>query len=426
MLNSLAATVAIALLAQERPPSPAGFRALEFDAALASAKAESRPLLVDFYDPASNEWTAMQALTWNDPVMLRWLDARFVAVQFDLTAQPALAKRLGVERAPTSVLLTPNGLEVDRIVGFLEAKAFMAEGQGILHCVDKVGAERTALDADPTSPAAHVALGRAFMACGRYPRSLECLLWAFDHGARRPDFRAERLTMLPLYLRQLIARYPGARQQLLERRDRLQAELLAFKEGADSVALAADVGLLNTALTAERKHLQLFEQLLARPETPHAVLEALYSKMLVDLLVRERRWPELLAGRGDVLVWLQREYVELDALARELAKTDERTPERSEEGLSVRRNGVLFAGSNCVEALLSTGKPQEARQAVDIILLHDARAQAHSALLRACLGGKDLELAREVFARAERAGFSEKELEALRKALEAAAPRGKR
>jgi tetratricopeptide (TPR) repeat protein len=426
MLNSFAVTVALALLAQDRPPSPAGFRALDFDAALAAAKADSRPLLVDFYDPASNEWKVMQALTWNDPVMLRWLDARFVAVQFDITAQPELAKRLQVERAPTSVLLTHTGLEVDRIVGFLEAKPFMAEGQGILHCVDKVGAERTALDADPTNPAAHVELGRAFMACGRYPRALECLLWAFDHGARRPDFREARLAMLPMHFRQLIARYPGARQQLLERRDRSQAELLAFKEGADSVALALDITALNTALTAERKHLQLFEQLLARPDTPRSVLEALYSKLLVDLLVRERRWPELLAGRGDVLVWLDREYVELAALARELATTDERTPERSEEGLSVRRNGVLFAGANCVEALLCTGKPQEARQALDIILLHDARAHAHSALLRACLGGKDLELARQVVARAERAGLSATEIEALRKALDAAAPGGKR
>jgi hypothetical protein len=423
MLNPLVVSFALVALAQDGPPSPVGFRTLDFEAALRVAKANSRPILVDFYDAHSSEWKVMQQLTWGDPVMLRWLDARFVALQFDLAAQPELARRLKVERAPTTVFLAPSGLEVDRIVGFLEARPFMAEGQAILHCVDKVGAERVALDADPTNPVAHVELGRAFMACARYVPALERMLWAFDHGAKRPDFRDARREHLPLILRQLIARYPGARQPLIERRDRLQAELLAFKEGADSVNLAADLSALNTALTAERKQLQLFEQLMARPNTPRPVLEALYTKLLVDLLVRERRWPELLAGRGDVLVWLDREYVGIAALVSELAATQERTPQRSEEALMVRRNGVLFAASNCVEALLSTGKPDEARQAVDLVLLHDPRAQSHGALLRACLGGRNLELAGQIVARAEQV-CSKAEVEALRKSLEAAGSPG--
>lgn len=419
MSQLICAGLSLVALLQDPAPTPSGFRALRFDAALTQAQALSIPLLVDFYDPTSDEWTVMQRVTWSDPITIRWLEARVVAVQFDLGREPELAKQLGVSSGATSVFLTPEGLEIDRLRGFVDARTFMTEGQSIVNCAKSVGAARLALDADPLNPVARVDLGLAYLSCRRLARALEEVLWAWDHGHERSEFLEPRLSELPLVFKRVLAAYPGGRQAVLERRDALQQRLLAFKEGDDSVQLAKEVAALNTGLGAEKKHLELFEGLLARPKVAPEVVEALYCRMLIDMLIREKRWKELLAGRGDVLLWLDREYLTL----RDVAAAVERGEQGlgiSEDALSIRRNGVLHLAGGYVEALFATGKPRDASDAIEIVLLHDPRAQAHHTLLRACLGARRIEEARALFARAERAGCSSDELEPLRRSLEAA------
>lgn len=405
---------------QDPAPSPSGFRPLGFDAALIQAQALSVPLLVDFYDPASDEWTVMKRVTWGDPVTLRWLEARVVAVQFEFSREAELAQRLGVTSPATCVFLTPEGLEIDRLRGFVDARTFMTEGQGIVNCMKHVGPARLALDADRLNPVARVDLGLAYLSCRRLARALEEVLWAWDHGYERVDFREARLSELPLVIKRVLAAYPGGRQAVIERRDQLQKRLLAFEEGADSVRLAREVSALNTGLFAEKKQLELFNDLRARPKVPREVLEALYCRMLVDMLIRDKRWSELLDGRGDVLLWLDSEYLTL----REVAAAVERGEQGlgiSADALSIRRNGALHLAGGYVEALFSTGKAREASEAIDLVLLHDARAQAHHTLLRACLGARRIDEARALLARAERRGFAEDELEPLRRSLASAA-----
>lgn len=405
--------------AQEAPSSP--FRALDFAQALAAAAAEERPLLVDFRDPDSAEAKTMDAMTWGDPIMRRWLDARVVPVQYDIRASAELAERLGVSKTPTTVLLTSEGAEIDRLVGVMEPRPMMAEALEILQCGARVGPARQALQRDPLDPAAHVELGLAYFGCARWHRSLDELLWAWDHGGARPEFELPRRLDLPRTFARLIKRYPAARDPLVLRRDRTQERLLAFEEGADSVALALDVGALNTALSAERKQLQLFEQLLAREGTPRQVVEASFNKLVSEHLIREKRWAQWLAGRGDVLVWLDAEYVRLARDAAAVERGEESgDPEQTEHGVLVRRNGLLFQASVAVQALCATGKPAHARDVASTVLLHDARSEAHRALVQACASAGATELAREWFVAAEKAGAEAHDLRTMREAIEAA------
>lgn len=420
MWKLLIAGLASSALVQEPTLPDSGFRPLDYRSALIAAQAESLPVLVDFFDPQSNEWTVMQKLTWGDPITARWLQARVVAVQFDLRSQRELAEQLGVATAPTAVFLTSDGLEIDRLRGFVDARQFMNQGQSILGCEQDVQPARLALVADAKNPTAHVDLGLAYLGCRRLPRALEEVLWAWDHGYERPEFREARLSELPLVFKRVIAVYPGGRQALIERRDVLQAALLAFEEGADWVRLASEISALNTGLFAEKKQLQLFDQIVARPGTPRSVVTALYNRMLIDMLIRDKRWPELLAGCEDVLVWLDREYLTLKDVEIAVERGDEPKLGVSPEALKIRRNGVLHMAGGYIEALCATGKSREAAQAVELVLLHDARAQAHHTVLRACLGGRASQLAQEVMARAERAGFPANELEPLRKTIGAA------
>lgn len=420
MWNLLITGLAAFAFAQEPRRPDSGFRALDYPAALLAAQAQGTPLLVDFFDPNSNEWVVMQKLTWGDPITARWLQARVVAVQYDLSEQRELAAKLGVVSGPTALFLTTDGLEIDRLRGFVDARTFMNQGQSILACEHHVGPARVALAADPNNPIAHVDLGIAYLDCRRLPRALEEVLWAWDHGYERPEFRQARLLELPLVFKRVIGAYPGARQALIERRDALQATLLKFEEGADWVRLANEISALNTGLFAEKKQLQLFEQLVARPGTPSSVVAALYNRMLIDMLIREKRWRELLAGCDDVLLWLDGEYLTLKDVEIAIERGDEPQLGVSPEALKIRRNGALHMASGYVEALCATAKPREASQAIDLVLLHDGRVLAHHTLLRACLGGRAVDLAKDVMARAERAGFPADELEPLRKSLAAA------
>lgn len=420
MWNLLIAGLASAAMVQEPTPVLSGFRKLDYPSALIAAQAESRPLLVDFFDSQSNEWVVMQKVTWGDPITARWLEARVVAVQFDLREQRELAEKLGVATAPTAVFLTSEGLEIDRLAGFVDARNFMSQGQSIVACEQSVQPARLALAADPKNPTAHVDLGLAYLGCRRLARALDEALWAWDHGYERLEFRDARLSELPLVLKRVIAAYPGGRQPVIERRDALQAKLLEFAEGADWVRLASEISALNTALFAEKKQLALFSQLVARPGTPRAVIAALYSRMLVDMLIRDQRWADLLAGCEDVLVLLDRDYLALKDVEIALERGDEPALGVSPEALAIRRNGTLHLAGGYVQALFATGKPREAVQAIDLVLLHDRRAMAHHTMMRACLAGREPGMAKDLLERAERAGFPAAELEPLRKTLAAA------
>ncbi len=425
MSHLICAGLSLVVPFQDPAPAPSGFRALSFESALIQAQASSLPLVVDFYDAASPEWTVMKQVTWGDPITQRWLEARVVAVQFEFDRERDLAQRLGVTSGATCVFLTPEGLEIDRLRGFVDARTFMSEGQGIVNCTRQVGAARLALDADRLNPIAHVDLGLAYLSCRRLARALEEVLWAWDHGHDRVEFREARLSELPLVFKRVLAAYPGGRHALMERRDRLQTRLVAFEEGDDSVQLALEVAALNTGLSAEKKHLELFGAVLARPNVSRRVVDALYCRMLIDMLIRDKRWKELLDGRGDVLLWLDAEYLTL----RDVAQAVERGEEGlgvSAEALAIRRNGVLHLAGGYVEALFATGKAREAREAIDLVLLHDARAQAHHTLLRACLGARRMDDARALIERAERSGFSSDELEPLRRSLAGASAPGAR
>jgi len=420
--TSLALSIALHAAAQENPPGPVGFRSLELDAALAAARAEDRVLLVDFFDADSTEWQVMQKTTWQDPVITRWLDARLVAVQYDIRTHQEAAKQLGVVSAPTCLFLTGRGYEIDRVVGLVEARPLMTEGQSILRCGDRVADARILLANDADNPDGRLQLAIAYLGCGRQARALQELLWLWDHGGERPDYRARRLDELPRYLSRVVLQYPAAREPLVQRRDAAQAALENPTEGVDLAAVAADISALNTALGAERKQLQLFERFLVQPGTPRPVVEALFNKLVVDALVRDKRWDVLLAGRGDVSVWLDREYIEVSALVRKIAENKAAGPAESEEALMVMRNGLVFEASSYVEALCSTGATQRAKDAIDVVLLNDPRMHSHQVLIRACVRGKALDLARAVLERAPSGSDDDAaELEKLRKLLDEAA-----
>jgi thiol:disulfide interchange protein DsbD len=137
-----AAGVAIVVFAS-RPArrSPRGGRRAgrlgrDHDAALAQAKADGRPAMIDF----TAEWCAackeLEKFTYTDPLVAAE-SARFVNVKIDSTIEDdrilALQKRYGVRGLPTVVFVDAQGalLEKPRVTGFVEGPEYLGMMQQV-------------------------------------------------------------------------------------------------------------------------------------------------------------------------------------------------------------------------------------------------------------------------------------------------------
>jgi thioredoxin 2 len=168
-----------------RPPL---FRPLSFEAGQAAAHAEKKWLLVDF----TADWCApchhMDATTWRDPALQRWVEERAVAIQLDVDKDPAGA-RLGIRSMPT-VVIFDGDRELDRTFGARPAAK-------VLEWLEGLRAGHTELDALRIEAKhnlhARLHLSRVLDGVGRVEESVAEALWLWDHALEvEPDCRTPR------------------------------------------------------------------------------------------------------------------------------------------------------------------------------------------------------------------------------------------
>lgn len=100
----------------------------ELDAALVTARASGRPVLVDFYADWCVACKELEAYTFTDPAVAAAMRG-FTLLRADVTANTAahqaLLRRFGLFGPPGIVLYDRSGQEAGRIIGFTEAPAFL-------------------------------------------------------------------------------------------------------------------------------------------------------------------------------------------------------------------------------------------------------------------------------------------------------------
>jgi thiol:disulfide interchange protein DsbD len=128
------------------PTSPVDWVPLS-DRALAAARSERRPVLIDFQAAWCLPCRKMERTTFVDPL---FVDAArgFATLKADVTAQDAAAeelmRRFGVGGVPTYVLLAPDGREVRRFEGYVEADAMVGAMRATLAAAGTDGATSAA------------------------------------------------------------------------------------------------------------------------------------------------------------------------------------------------------------------------------------------------------------------------------------------
>lgn len=98
----------------------------------ARAKTEGKLIVLD----GSAEWChwchVMEEQTYGDPRVRALLEARFLAVKVDVDSRPDLEERYGDYGWPATVVLSPEGQELGKLRGYIEAERFLEILQGVL------------------------------------------------------------------------------------------------------------------------------------------------------------------------------------------------------------------------------------------------------------------------------------------------------
>ena len=193
--------------------------------AIARAKAEHKPVMIDFVTDWCRWCDTLDVRTYADPDVADYVNARVVPIKIDAEKGEGIeiAKRYGVTAYPTILFVTAEGTEIDRLLGFLPPGPFLKGVDDYLNGRNTVASLRAAAEASPGDAAAQLALARkhqdrydyAGMAAS-YTKVLELdpsnALGAREEAEFQVAMASFRLDKNPRQLADFAAKYPKAEQ----------------------------------------------------------------------------------------------------------------------------------------------------------------------------------------------------------------------
>lgn len=353
MIHLAALAIALVLTGAGEPP----FQDLTFDQALASARTENKVVLIDFFTTWCPPCKQMDARTWKDKSVQEWVAKNTIAIKLNAEREREIAARYSVKAYPSMVFVKPDGVERDRLVGFKEPTAFVAEADGIVRGQGLVERARERLAGHENDPALRLDLGRALVDRARFDEALVEFLWCFDEGARIPSFGGARRASLISELVRLSDSFPPAAKAFDERRTAAENALL---EGKGTSDIARDFAVLNRAWNESARTSTVYEQLAADGRLNADVKAALLDEV-VGGWMQDRRYALVLEAIGDTEVRLQQRIDTIEIARRQ--SPDERTP--GQETLPVLLSLAVEKGGAYYEALVATGKLDIAARIAD-------------------------------------------------------------
>jgi thiol-disulfide isomerase/thioredoxin len=356
------------------------FRAISFEAATAAAAQEGKLVFIDFYTTWCEPCKRLDAVTWTDAAVGKLVGEKAVALKIDAEKEGlALAKRYKISAYPTLLLVKADGTEVDRVVGFREAAAFVTEFKNLLVLAQtgKTGLEQAkqvvaqqakpeaASSGEPEDAQPHFDLAKKLVTAGNHEEALKELIWCWDEGKKDPEFSRSRSMMVPREFGRLARDYPPAREAMIVRRDQARERAVANKGGS---VVIQDLIALNKELKTDEDTLAVFDQI---PEGDRRrVTIAIY---LFDLLVEKKRYADatLFNMPESNIMNIERAKSQMKKMA------DGPGGERSAE--SFLRYTVTSTAKR-VEALAGAGHLDQARELGDRLLVLDGSDETKALL----------------------------------------------
>jgi thiol-disulfide isomerase/thioredoxin len=357
------------------------FSDLSFEAASAQAAKTGKIVLVDFYTTWCGPCKLLDKNTWTDPAVIQLLEQKTVALRIDAEKEAALSKRYKIAAYPSVLLIKPDGTEIDRLVGYKEPNAFIADFNDALNGKDSISRAKEKLtDAGPNDPSARMQFGDAMAQKGKDAEALAEYLWCFDHGLEgNPAFVGVRLSFLLSDIKKLGAHYPPAQQALETRRDERQAKVTA---GSTDIQTIQDLIALNKTLGQDGKNLVVFDRLPADSKTREII-----SPLLMDQLLDARRYGDVLQGTDGVSAFKQA----VDRYDMMLGSVGKNNPMKERMEQSVRHLTVN-TGAHSFEALAGLKRNQDGKELAGQILKFDSSPDTRTLLADAAQRAGNTEL----------------------------------
>jgi thiol-disulfide isomerase/thioredoxin len=95
-------------------------------AALASARASGKKVLLDFEATWCGPCHTMDQWIWTDSAVAAQLNAGYVGVKIDVDLEPGLVKRFRTKGYPTMIMLAPTASEIGRVEGYQSSAQMLA------------------------------------------------------------------------------------------------------------------------------------------------------------------------------------------------------------------------------------------------------------------------------------------------------------
>jgi len=157
--------------------SPAGVRFYKgtYNEALRAAANEKKLVLVDFMTDWCMWCDTLDARTYSDSTVAAYVHRHFIPFKIDAEKGDGipLAKKHGVRAFPTILVVSAEGDEVDRIIGYAPPDKFLQSLDDICAGKNTIGAVKALLQERPTDPEAHYAAAQKYIARFDFPNAEE-------------------------------------------------------------------------------------------------------------------------------------------------------------------------------------------------------------------------------------------------------------
>ena len=337
------------------------FRDLSLDRARqTAADGGKRFVLVDFYTVWCGPCKKLDETTWKDKDVRDWLSKEAVCLKVDAEKDEPLAAKYRINVYPTVLLLRPDGTEIDRLVGYRDAKTFLADAREALAGNDSLSRARKKLEGtNANNPMLRMSYGDALAQKGRTEDALSEYLWCFDHGLEHgPGFTGVRLSFLLLRIVQLGGTHPAALDELRKRRD---AACKSIEDRKADFSTAMGFTALNSNLGEPEQTLALFDRIKADKSQPAMVRQYLFDQA-IDQLLAAKRYKEVVADS------------DAQAKVRERIARHERSKASFPNDPSLRtfmKRQVSVDGAKYYEAMLGSGDRTGAAEAAARLVAFD-------------------------------------------------------
>jgi thioredoxin-related protein len=127
--------------------------------AVTRAQTEKKPVMIDFITDWCRWCDTLDARTYSDAGVADYINSAVVPIKIDAEKGEGIdiAKKYGVRAYPTILLITAEGEEIDRLLGYMPPEPFLKSVRDIVGGVNTLAQVRAAVEKNPTDPVAQYA-----------------------------------------------------------------------------------------------------------------------------------------------------------------------------------------------------------------------------------------------------------------------------